>query len=145
MKNLQFSTTIKAPKEKVWKTLWNDDTYRRWTSVFHEGSYAKSNWNEGDEIYFLGPEGGGMYSVIDRLVPNEHMSFKHLGVVKDGINQPMDEETKQWSGAMEKYALQSEGENTLLNVQLDTVDDHEKYFSEKFPEALAKVKEIAEG
>ena len=27
LKKLSFSNSIKAPKEKVWKTLWDDKTY----------------------------------------------------------------------------------------------------------------------
>ncbi|WP_427872212.1 hypothetical protein [Flavobacterium sp. MMS24-S5] len=54
MEKLVFNIDIKAPKEKIWKVLWDDETYRKWTSVFAEGSYAESTWNEGDKIYFLG-------------------------------------------------------------------------------------------
>ena len=44
MKKLQFSIEINAPKEKVWDTLWQDENYRKWTSVFMEGSFAESDW-----------------------------------------------------------------------------------------------------
>jgi len=40
MKKIQFSTEINAPKEKVWNVLWDDATYRKWVSVFSEGSKA---------------------------------------------------------------------------------------------------------
>ena len=66
METLKFHSTINAPKEKVWATLWNDNTYRQWTSVFSEGSYAESDWNEGSKILFLSPKGEGMFSVIDK-------------------------------------------------------------------------------
>jgi hypothetical protein len=52
MKQLHFSTDINAPRETVWNVLWNDATYRDWTSVFAEGSYAVSDWNEGSKIQF---------------------------------------------------------------------------------------------
>ncbi|MBK9191388.1 MAG: hypothetical protein IPM77_07665 [Crocinitomicaceae bacterium] len=42
MKQLEFKTTISAPAEKVWKILWNDTTYRHWTSVFHDTSFAEN-------------------------------------------------------------------------------------------------------
>src|SRR6185436_21158798 len=99
MKNLNFSINIKSPKEKVWSVLWDDLTYRKWTSVFSPGSYAVSDWKEGSKVMFLSPNGEGMFSNIARLIPNELMSFKHLGTVKDGKEQPESEETKKWSGA----------------------------------------------
>jgi uncharacterized protein YndB with AHSA1/START domain len=40
MQKLNFSTRINASKQKVWNTLWDDETYRLWTSAFAEGSYA---------------------------------------------------------------------------------------------------------
>ena len=55
MKKLQFSIEINAPKEKVWDTLWQDENYRKWTSVFIEGSFAESDWKEGGKIHFLTP------------------------------------------------------------------------------------------
>ena len=52
MKKLSFTIDIKAPKEKVWHSLWDEENYQSWTSVFCEGSYTVSDWNEGSKIYF---------------------------------------------------------------------------------------------
>ena len=144
MKTLKFSVHIAAPKEIVWNVLWNDESYKRWTSVFHEGSYAVSDWKEGSKILFLSPSGEGMNSVIERKVPNEVMSFKHLGMVQNGIEQPADEETKKWSGALESYYLHEEDGISELKVELDTVEENVQYFETTFPLALKKVKELAE-
>ena len=65
MELLKFSVKIIAPKEKVWSTLWNDTTYRQWTSAFTPGSHAVSDWNEGSKINFLDGNGSGMFSIID--------------------------------------------------------------------------------
>lgn len=144
MKKATFSVQINAPKEKVWETLWNDATYRQWTTVFHEGSHAVSDWQEGSEVLFLGPDGGGMFSKIERMVSNEIMEFKHLGMFKDGEKQPSTEETKAWEGCMENYYLTQTNGNTELRVELDIAEDHEDFFKEAFPKALQKVKELAE-
>lgn len=144
MKKLSFSTTIAAPARKVWNILWNDETYRQWTSVFAEGSYAVTDWQEGGKVNFLGPDGGGMYSMIEKKIPDEKMIFRHLGVIRDGLEQPLDELTKQWTGSIEAYTLTSHDDITELLVELDVADDHEQMFSEKFPIALRKVKELAE-
>jgi len=139
-----FSIDIKAPREKLWQVLWSDPSYRKWTSVFSEGSHAISDWEEGSRITFLSADGGGMYSCIEKKVPNEFMSFRHLGVVKDGVEQPLDEETKQWSGAMENYTIKASETGTVLTVDMDITEDFADYFGEKFPLALEKVKEMVE-
>ena len=99
MKKLNFSIEIKAPKEKVWRILWDDITYRKWTGAFSEGSYAVSDWEEGSKILFLSPNGEGMFSTIAKKIPNEFMSFKHLGMVKNGVEDLNSEQIKEWPGA----------------------------------------------
>jgi uncharacterized protein YndB with AHSA1/START domain len=100
MTTIDFTVHINAPKEKVWDMLWSDAGYRKWTSVFSEGSYAESDWQEGSKIRFLSPEGGGMYGIIQRKVPYEQMVFEQQGEIKNGL-----EETREWSGATESYCL----------------------------------------
>jgi hypothetical protein len=143
MEKLSFKTEIRAPKEKVWSVLWNNDTYREWTSVFSEGSHAESDWKEGSRISFLDGKGSGMYSVIDKKTPNEFMSFKHLGVIKNGEEQPIDAEAEKWTGAKENYTLQERDGITELRVDLD-MDDFHDYFQNTFPKALDKIKSISE-
>jgi uncharacterized protein YndB with AHSA1/START domain len=141
MNRLQFSTDINAPREKVWQVLWNDATYRDWTSVFAEGSYAVSDWNEGSKIQFLDPaSGSGMSSVIEKKIPNEFMSFRHVAEIQNGQEQP----PAQWAGAHENYTLTTHGNGTRLIVDLDCADEHRKMFEDKFPQALERVKTLAE-
>jgi hypothetical protein len=144
MKKFKHTIHINAPKEKVWKSLWNDNSYRQWTSVFSEGSHVLSDWKEGSKALFLSGTGDGMYSMIAKNIPNELMSFKHLGVVKEGSEQPLDEETKKWSGAMENYTLKDNENETDLTVEMDITDEFEDYFKTTFPKALERVKELAE-
>jgi hypothetical protein len=144
METLEFKIRIKAPVEKVWSVLWNDDTYKIWTGAFCEGSYAVSDWNEGDKIHFMSPNGEGMNSIIETKIPNEYMAFKHIGEIKDFKELPLDEETKKWSGAMETYRLTQDGEFTDLVVQVDIVEKHIDYFKEAFPKAMESVIEISE-
>jgi hypothetical protein len=144
MKKLNFDIEIHAPKNEVWQVLWNDATYRQWTSVFSEGSHAVSDWKEGSKISFLDPNGDGMASRIEKVTPNEFMSFKHLGVIKKGEEVPMDNETRKWSGAMENYTLRQVGDVTELKVDIDVADEHYDSFKDIFPKALQKVKDISE-
>jgi uncharacterized protein YndB with AHSA1/START domain len=144
MNKLQFSIDIKAPKEDVWKTLWTDSTYRKWTGAFNTGSHAESDWKEGSKILFLDSNDNGMSSVIDKMVPNEFMSFKHMGEVKNKKEVPNDEKSKLWSGAKENYTLKQKGEITTLSVDMDVTEEYDQMFRDIFPKALQQVKEISE-
>lgn len=144
MKKLQFNTTINAPREKVWSVLWDDRTYRMWTSAFSETSYAESDWKEGSSVLFLDGKGCGMYSEIASMTPNEYMSFRHLGEMKDGQKVPVTDDKAGWGNIYENYRLTQDGENTKLDVELDMPEEHAGYFEKTFPVALGKVKEIAE-
>ncbi len=143
-KKLQFTATIQASAAKVWETLWNDTTYRQWVAPFHQGSYAKSTWKQGERVLFLSG-GDGMYSEITRLVENKEMFFTHIGMVKNFEEQPLDEETKQWSGCTEKYTLTEANGTTNLLVEIDVVEAHLDYFKGVFPVALDIAKQLAEG
>lgn len=144
MKTLSFKTLINAPREKVWKILWDDETYSQWTSVFDPGSKAVTdNWEQGSKILFLSGSGDGMYSTIDRKIENEYMSFKHLGEIKAGKELPIDPDNG-WSGAMENYTLHEAGGITQLLVEVDINEKDAPFMERIFPQALQKLKNLAE-
>lgn len=136
---LKFEEIISATPQKVWNVLWEDETYRQWTSVFAVGSFAESDWKEGSEIRFLNPNGNGMLSVIKTRVENQLMLFKHL---KDIISGELKDTT--WSGATESYELISEAGETRLIVELQSTEGPLAYFKETFPKALVIVKELSQ-
>jgi uncharacterized protein YndB with AHSA1/START domain len=140
MTTTKFNIQINAPKEKVWQVLWSDASYPQWTAAFHEGSYAKGDWQEGSSIQFLAPEGDGMYSRIHKMIPNEQMTFEHLGEIKGGVEQPQSD----WAGAKETYYLSENNGVTEVTVELDTVDEYLQYFKDTFPKALQLLKQLSE-
>ncbi len=144
MEKLEYTISIDAPREKVWDILWNDATYPVWTAVFSEGSRVETDWNEGSKVLFLGGEHEGMISSIAANRPNELMSFKHLGVIKNGVEDYDSETTKQWAGAHENYTLKTVDGKTELTVDLDVTEQDKAYFLKTWPTALDKVKELAE-
>ncbi|MEO5775809.1 MAG: SRPBCC domain-containing protein [Flavobacterium sp.] len=144
MKKTTFSIDIKATKEKVWYSLWDDENYENWTSAFSEGCYAVSDWNEGSKIYFMGPNGGGMNSKITIKKPFDVMSFIHNGELKNFKELPITEETKAWSGSEERYDLTEKDGITTVKTTMDVVEKFADYFNDAFPKALQKLKEIAE-
>ncbi len=144
LRQLHFSTSINASRGKVWDVLWNENTYSIWTGAFSEGSYAVSKWDEGGKIQFLSTLGDGMYSTIIKIIPNQEMTFQHIGVIKNFEEMEPDDETRKWSGSQEKYILKQEGELTILEVFIGVTEDFEDYFNGSFPKALARVKSLAE-
>jgi hypothetical protein len=144
MENLKFKIEIKAPAAQVWNALWEDANYRKWTAVFCEGSYVKTTWKQGDRAHFLSPNGEGMYSTITANIPNEKMYFTHIGMMKNFEEQPIDEETKAWTGSRENYSLSESNGVTSLEVDMDIAEQYLDYFKDAFPKGLATVKEIAE-
>jgi predicted 3-demethylubiquinone-9 3-methyltransferase (glyoxalase superfamily)/uncharacterized protein YndB with AHSA1/START domain len=144
MQKLRFTKQINAPRTRVWNTLWDDATYRSWTSVFHEGSQAESDWQEGSRILFIDNSRSGMISKIARLIPNEFMSFEHLGEIKEGVEDFETARAKGWAGAHENYTLAETAQGTELTVELDIDEAFGSYFLETFPKALDKVKSLAE-
>jgi uncharacterized protein YndB with AHSA1/START domain len=145
MEKLKLSTTINAPKEKVWNVLWDDASYRAWTSAFAEGSYAKTdNWKEGTKVLFLDPKGSGMVSMVAKNKPNEYMSFKHLGEVINGVEDTTSDRVKAWAGGTENYTLKEENGKTTLAIDMDITEEFKEMMEKMWPKALEKVKELSE-
>ena len=144
MKKQEFKIAIDAPPEKVWNVLIGTDTYPKWTAPFAESSTVETDWQKGSRTLFLDGKGNGMVSEIEENIPNEYLSIRHLGSIKDGVEDFDSEETKQWSGSFENYTLKSVDGKTELLIDLDVTDGIEEYMSDTWPKALQKVKELAE-
>lgn len=145
MKRKQYTTTFNAPRERVWKELWGEGSYEKWTSAFSEGSTVKTNWEEGGKVLFVNAENEGMIARIQEKKAPEKMVFKHLGMVDKEGNEDYDsEKVKAWSGAEEIYILKDNGQKTDLVVLMDLDEGHEEYFAEAWPKAFEKLKNLAE-
>jgi L-rhamnose mutarotase len=155
MEKLTYSIVINAPKEIVWNTMLNDDTYRKWTDAFMPGSHYVGDWNKGSKILFLAPnEKGKMSGMVSRIKENrkyKFLSIEHLGVVEDGREDTTSEAVKSWAGGEENYTFREitserEGQigTTEVLVELDSVEEFKDMFESIWPKALQKLKELAE-
>ena len=144
MEKKEFRISIDAPREKIWNILWGEATYPVWTSAFAEGSRAETDWKKGSRAIFYDGKNNGMISSIADNRPNEYMSIKHLGTIKNGVEDMDSEETKQWAGALENYTLKNNQGKTELIVDIDISGQYKDYFLKTWPKALDKVKELAE-
>ncbi len=145
MQKKEYKIKINATPQKVWFALWDDNHYRNWTSVFCEGSYAKTdNWKEGSRVHFLTPDGKGMFSNVSENRPFEIMEFTHIGNIDNFKELPLDEETKQWSGGKERYVITESNGETTVSVTIDIYEKYMEFFDTAFPKGLEKVKALAE-
>lgn len=143
----QFNITINAPREKVWKTLWDDTTYPKWAAAFCEGSKAITDWQEGSKVLFVDGENRGMVSVIERKIPNEYMSFKMLGELVKGQEDYTSDNALQITGGFENYTLTEQEGTTLLVIDIGGANMNKNiidYFMATWPKALALLKALAE-
>ncbi|MET3879553.1 SRPBCC domain-containing protein [Chitinophaga sp. OAE865] len=144
MEKSTFKITIDAPREKVWEVLWGDPSYQQWTAVFSDGSKVETNWEKGSKVLFLDNNNQGMVARIEEKVPNEYMSFQHLGEINNGVEDLTSDKVKAWAGAYENYTLTNVNGKTELVVDMDLNDDYKDYFVKTWPLALDKVKELSE-
>jgi len=144
MEKLNFNIQIDAAPEKVWNILWADDTYRKWTSAFSEGSYAETDWKQGSKILFLDGNGSGMVSRVAVNRPNEYMSIEHLGEVRDGVEDTTSERIKAWAGSHENYTLRKVNGKTELIIDMDITPEFKEMFEKIWPVALENIKRLSE-
>ena len=145
MKSLQFSTRINAHPKIVWDAMIGPDTYKVWTSEFANGCYFEGSWDKGERIRFLAPGGCGMIAVIEENRPYEFISIKHLGEMKDGVEDTESEAVRAWAPAFENYTFTRDGASTELRIDMQSSPEWEEYMQKAWPKALAKLKDICEG
>ena len=143
-RKLKQSIEINAPKQKVWDTMLNDETYRQWTVAFHEGSHAIGNWEEGSKMIFTDGSGSGMLSRVKSHARNEELTLEHYGMMKDNKEDLESDEVKKWAGSLETYRISESGGKTHLEIEMDITPEYEEYMNEAWKKALELLKNIAE-
>lgn len=149
MKNIHFSILIDAPKEKVWDTMLKEETYRKWTEIFSNGSHFVGNWEKGSDMQFLAPNAKGvMEGMVCHIKDNrlhEHISIEYLGIMNNGQADTTSDAVKEWVGGLENYTFKEVDGKTELMVDMNmNQEDFSAYFDEVWPIALEKIKELAE-
>lgn len=144
IRRLVYKVNIHAPRETVWRKLWGQESYRNWTSVFDSGSHYKGELSQGARIHLLSGSGEGMYSDVAYMKENEQLIFSHIGMLQNGRELPVDEDTAQWSGSLESYILSGVPGGTQVRVEVDCAPEYREHMNEKFPLALQRLKEITE-
>lgn len=142
MKEMQFTIEIEATKERVWATLWQDETFRQWAGIIDPGTYMVGELQEGAEIQFISAENGyGVTSLVEKAVPNESLVLLHSA---DTQETGTKEREKEWTGGKESYTLTEKDGVTTLVAAFDVPTKMEEYFKVSYPRALEQVKILAE-
>ncbi len=137
-----FSVEIKASKETVWRTLWEEASFKIWANIIDEGTVMKGELVEGQCVEFISTVNGyGVTSLIAELKPHEYVLFHHGADTQDMGTALREQE---WTNGKESYELKQVGEKTLLIVRTDIPVDLVDIFKERLPQALDKIKELSE-
>lgn len=141
MPALNYSIEIDATPKQVWQHLLSDAGYRDWTAPFCAGSYFEGSWDEGAGIRFMTPEGHGMVARIAANRQYEHVSIRHLGIIKDGV----PDFSGDWVNAFENYTLVPIQSGTRVEVALTKMpDDFVPFMDRTWPLALQRLKQRCE-
>lgn len=139
---MQFQVEIRAAKQKVWDTLWQDETLRDWAGIIDPGTYMIGELKEGGEVQFISAANGyGVTSLVEKLTPGEFVLLRHRADTQEHGKQPRDNE---WTGGKESYLLSERDDTTILTAEFDVPPGMEEYFSVNYPKALERVKVLAE-
>jgi len=145
METLSYEIEINAPKTKIWDILWSPETYSEWTKFFSPDSQVKSDWKIGGKTYFVDSSGNGMVATIGTLDEPNEVTFNHLGMIQDGIEDTESKEVKEWSGAPERYFLiELDNGMTKLQAEVQVSAEWKSMMDKGFSEGLKIVKELAE-
>lgn len=144
MPTLNFATRIQADRARVWDTLFELDSYQRWTAAFMAGSTFQGSWEQGARIRFLDPAGNGMVAVIAENRRPAFLSIQHIGALTAGVEDTDSEEVRRWAPAFETYTLTEAGTATDLEIAVDVPAEYQDLMQQAWPMALAAVKAMAE-
>jgi len=145
MQTLEFKLQIETTPENLWKCLWEPENYKKWTNIFCQGSYYKTDsFSQGSKIHLLTPNGEGMYSIIDKMTENKILIFRHIGELKNFEEQPVEKNNQTWTNAYESYEITSTGNGVELTVKVDTINEYIDFMEKTFPLALQELKKLSE-
>lgn len=139
MKLLEFEIQINATPEKVWETLFTQDSYKKWSSAMNKGTYFEGNWEVGSVMKFLDPQNNGMYNLVTENIPHSKLGMKHLGWILEGELSPQN-----WEDSTVNYILEPNDKGTLLKGTVNSLDEFVEFFNSKYPQNFENIKKLAE-
>lgn len=148
MKRVQYTIHIHAPAARVADRMLGKETYKLWTAAFNPTSDFEGGWNKGDTICFTGisKEGRreGMVAEVMEHTPGVFVSLRHYGVLDGDTVITEGPAVAGWAGAQENYSFTENNGTTTVTVDVDCNEQYLDYFNAAWPDALSRLKSIAE-
>jgi uncharacterized protein YndB with AHSA1/START domain len=145
MKQLKFSIQINAPKKKVWDTMLQPETYKKWVNVSWPGSYNEGKWATGEKMKFISPGQGGTLASLEEVKPYDNIFARHIAVLNPDLSEDRTSDiAKGWIGITEQYTFKEEAGKTTLTILANTPPAWESMFNDGWPGALKALKELCE-
>lgn len=147
MIKIQSKIVIDVPKDWVWDVMLMDAYYRIWTTPFRQGYHYHGTWEQGTEMYFVGPLPRGEGGLIGKIVENrrpDFLSIEYLGIVLGETEDRDSELVTGWKGARENYTLIEKDGKTEFIVDSD-IDEKERPKTERaWGRSLELLKKLVE-
>lgn len=145
MKTLFYSIKINAPKEKVWNTMLEKESYKKWAKAFSPESQYDGEWKQGNHMNFFDPNMGGTKALLKIVDSSNKILAKHVALLsKDGVEESESEIAKKWLGAEEEYTFTEKDGSTELEIEIKTHEDFVQMFDDGWDKALKLLKDLCE-
>ena len=145
MENLQYKIKIKAPKEKVWRTMLDSGTYKEWAKAFSPNSQFIGEWKQGAHIRFIDPNMGGTIAFLEEVKPYVRIHAKHVAIInQNGSEDTESDVAKNWMGITETYVLNEVNGATELLIEILSHKGLVSMFNDCWPNALELLRGLCE-
>jgi uncharacterized protein YndB with AHSA1/START domain len=145
MEKLQYKIRINAPKKKVWQTMLDSETYKKWVKAFSPHSQFIGEWKQGAHIKFIDPDRGGTKAVLEKVKPYDRLHAKHVAIInQNGSEDAESDVAKNWIGITETYVLKEDDGATELSIDILSHKDFVKMFDDCWPHALELLRGLCE-
>ena len=142
----QDQININAPRAKVWAVLSTPALIWKWADVFGgTPSNFSCDLKEGGELRFWNEDGDGLVGRCLRCVPRAYIEFEYVAAVKHHKIAVLAGDWAEWKGLRNSLSMLVDGEETSLAARSESAESMRGFFAEKWPLALEKIKELAEG
>lgn len=145
MEKLTYSIAIRSPRQKVWETVTDPESFAKWIGAICENGKMVGDWVEGGHVDFTDEGRGGTRALIETLVPHEKILCLHVAVITpDGEIVTSGEGVEEWVGTRENYFFEEANGGTTFTVEMHTHADNAPMFDATWPKALEAIKRLAE-
>ena len=87
---------------------------------------------------------GAIAGMIAGVLVTLFYVFAHKGIFSNGVEDTESEEAQHWNKSTESYSFIEKDGGTQLSVELEIEEQYADMFTEMWPRALKKLKEVSE-